>query len=243
MPWRWKKPENAEWDAIERARAAAVGTSDLDEPTLRVIEQVSPYTLTSPERIAALCASVNYIVHKKIPGAIAECGVWRGGSMMAAALRLLDLGADDRMIFGFDTFAGMSQPSTFDIDWTGQSWADWEVPGVPDEGASLQDVKAALRGIGYPEDRTHLVAGDVIETLPRQAPDELALLRLDTDWYESTKHELVHLYPRLCVGGILIVDDYGHYAGARKAVDEYFEEERIFLHRIDYTGRIAVKQG
>jgi O-methyltransferase len=239
---RRPKRQTPEWDAVERTRAAAIGTSDLDEGVLRIIEQVSPYTLTSPERIAALCDSVDYIVRNRIPGAIAECGVWRGGSMMAAALRLADLGVDDRRLIGFDTFVGMSQPSVFDVDWEGQSWAEWTPPGVPDSGASLEDVHAALREVGYPEERIRLVAGDVAMTLPRDAPDELAILRLDTDWYESTRHELVHLYPRLSVGGILIVDDYGHYAGARKAVDEYFESERIFLHRIDYTGRIAVKQ-
>jgi hypothetical protein len=68
-------------------------------------------------------------------------------------------------------------------------------------------------------------------------------LRLDTDWYESTKHELVHQYPKLSVGGVLIIDDYGHWQGARQAVDEYFNDNRlpILLNRIDYTGRIAIK--
>jgi O-methyltransferase len=84
----------------------------------------------------------------------------------------------------------------------------------------------------------------VERTLPDRAPAEIALLRLDTDWYESTRHELVHLYPRLSAGGVLIVDDYGHWAGAKRAVDEYLGEqaEPLLLHRIDYTGRIAIKQ-
>ena len=79
------------------------------------------------------------------------------------------------------------------------------------------------------------------DTLPAAAPDTIALLRLDTDWYESTAHELRHLYPRLSRGGILLVDDYGHWSGARKAVDEYFGADRPFLHRVDYTARLAVK--
>jgi hypothetical protein len=85
----------------------------------------------------------------------------------------------------------------------------------------------------------------VEDTLPAEAPEKLAILRLDTDWYSSTKHELETLYPRLAEGGVLIVDDYGHYEGARRAVDEYFAEtgQRVLLSRIDYTGRIAVKQG
>ena len=92
--------------------------------------------------------------------------------------------------------------------------------------------------------RVEFVQGRVENTLPAAAPPEIALLRLDTDWYESTRHELEHLYPRLVDGGVLIVDDYGYWQGARQAVDEYFGEtgEAILLNRIDDTGRIAVKR-
>jgi O-methyltransferase len=242
MWWRRSKKEPTDWDALERTRAVTIGTSDLEQPIQKIVEQVSPFTLTSPERIAALCASVDYVVRHGVEGAIAECGVWRGGSMMAVALRLLDLGVTDRDLIGFDTFAGMSRPTSVDIDWEGRSWADWQPSGVADEGASFEEVTDALRITHYPSDRVRFVVGDVGDTLPRHTPEQLAILRLDTDWYESTKHELLHLYPRLAVGGILIIDDYGHYAGAQKAVDEYFQSSRIFLHRIDYTGRIAVKQ-
>ena len=94
---------------------------------------------------------------------------------------------------------------------------------------------------GYPPEWVAYVEGLVEETITRSAPTRIALLRLDTDWYESTHHELVHLYPQLERGGVLIVDDYGHFAGARKAVDEYFADDPILLSRIDYTGRMAVK--
>ena len=104
-------------------------------------------------------------------------------------------------------------------------------------------VRDYLLSSGYPEERLHFVAGRVEDTLPAQAPAEIALLRLDTDWYESTRHELVHLYPRLSEGGVLLVDDYGHWAGAKRAVDEYFATEAppLLLSRIDYTGRIGIK--
>jgi O-methyltransferase len=84
----------------------------------------------------------------------------------------------------------------------------------------------------------------VEDTLPDQAPERIALLRLDTDWYASTKHELEQLYPRLAEGGVLIVDDYGHYEGARRAVDEYFRAagEPVLLNRIDFSGRLVIKQ-
>ena len=81
------------------------------------------------------------------------------------------------------------------------------------------------------------------ETIPGRAPERIALLRLDTDWYESTRHELEHLWERLEPGGVLIIDDYGHWAGAREAVDEFFAKrsDAPLLTRVDYTGRIGVK--
>ncbi len=103
-------------------------------------------------------------------------------------------------------------------------------------------VRRLLHATGYPPERIHLVRGPVEETLPAAAPDGLALLRLDTDWYESTRHELEHLYPRLATGGVLIVDDYGHWEGARKAADEHLAAHpALLLSRSDYTGRMAVK--
>jgi O-methyltransferase len=88
-----------------------------------------------------------------------------------------------------------------------------------------------------------LVPGRVEETLAFDLPDQIALLRLDTDWYESTKVSLEQLYPRLVPGGVLIIDDYGHWQGCRKAVDDYFykTDQKILLQRIDYTGRIGIK--
>jgi O-methyltransferase len=108
--------------------------------------------------------------------------------------------------------------------------------------AGLGEVQRALTTTGYPAERVHLVPGKVEDTIPGAAPDEIALLRLDTDWYESTHHELVHLFPRLVGGGVLIIDDYGYWQGARKAVDEYFAEHDVplLLNRIDATGRVAV---
>jgi hypothetical protein len=95
----------------------------------------------------------------------------------------------------------------------------------------------------YPQDKLNYVVGKVEDTIPETLPRKIALLRLDTDWYESTLHELNHLYPLLTEGGVLIIDDYGHWQGAKKAVDEYIEKNKlkILLNRIDYTGRIAIK--
>jgi hypothetical protein len=110
--------------------------------------------------------------------------------------------------------------------------------------ASLEDVRQNLASTGYGMERIAFVKGKVEDTLPGSAPDSISLLRLDTDWYESTLHELVHLFPRLSAGGVLIIDDYGHWRGARRAVDEYLRDNsiRMLFDRVDYSGRIAVKQ-
>jgi O-methyltransferase len=109
--------------------------------------------------------------------------------------------------------------------------------------APLEQVKEVLLATGYPKNKIHFVPGKVEDTVPGSAPDAISLLRLDTDWYESTKHELVHLFPRLARAGVIIIDDYGHWRGSRQACDEYFAENRVplLLNRIDYTGRIALK--
>ena len=80
------------------------------------------------------------------------------------------------------------------------------------------------------------------DTIPKKAPQMISLLRLDTDWYESTRHELIHLFPRIAPFGVIIIDDYGHWQGVREAVDEYIRENniKILLNRVDYTGRIGV---
>ena len=165
--------------------------------------------------------------------------------MMAVALTLQNLGVEDRDLYLFDTFQGMTRPTEADVEMGGHAVLDrWPAPG-DDAGigeVTVPEVKASLGLTQYDPARLHFIEGDVEETLPKDAPSEIAVLRLDTDWYESTRHELIHLYPRLVVGGVLIIDDYGHLLGARKAADEYLDGHRILLDRIDYSGRIAIKQ-
>jgi hypothetical protein len=205
--------------------------------------------MTSPERVFALRESVKYLVQNKIHGDIVECGVWKGGSMMAVARTLMESGALDRRLFLFDTFSGMTPPTGVDVNFEGTPAAHLLSESTEKSNSSiwayggLEEVKRNLRTTGYPEERTVFVKGRVEDTIPEHAPDRIALLRLDTDWYESTRHELSHLYPRLSQGGVLIIDDYGHWAGARKAVDSYMTEHNLplLLHRIDYTGRICIK--
>jgi O-methyltransferase len=144
----------------------------------------------------------------------------------------------------------MPPPSAHDRQWTGEHAADRlavqeRIPGASNDWAfaTLDDVKEPMASVDYPPELLHFVQGRVEETIPVQGPATISLLRLDTDWYESTLHELEHLWPRLSIGGVLIIDDYGHWQGAREATDEFFDALGlpVLLNRLDYTGRIAVK--
>ena len=139
----------------------------------------------------------------------------------------------------------MSEPIANDLDYRGRQASEVmrENSGYKCADAPLERVKEVVFGTRYPKERIHFVQGKVEDTVPGSAPDTISVLRLDTDWYASTKHELVQLFPRLSKAGVIIIDDYGHWRGSRQACDEYFGENRvpILLNRIDYTGRIALK--
>jgi len=229
-------------------------TAHDNEPLfLELWDQVSAYTMTSPERGYALWLAVNSVLDRGIPGAFVECGVWRGGSSMLIALTLIQRGAADRALFLFDTFEGMTPPSQEDVALGGDHASDMLRGTRGDRMAELvraaadeDGVRAAMSSTGYDMRLVRLVRGDVTRTLSSTQTLPIALLRLDTDFYYSTLAELEHLYPRLMPGGVLIVDDYGHWQGARKAVHDYFVRAdhgfRLpMLWPIDYTGRGAVK--
>ncbi|MFD9543009.1 TylF/MycF/NovP-related O-methyltransferase [Streptomyces sp. NPDC060022] len=228
------------------AKAAPRFPADYDDEAKDIIRAVKPYTMTSPERLNAFVLATRHIVKHDIPGDIVECGVWRGGSMQACAKTLLSLGETGRDLYLFDTYEGMTPPTAEDLrrdgrpaqellDAQGRDRPIWAV-------ASLEDVQAGFEGVPYPKDRIHYVQGKVEDTVPEQAPGQISILRLDTDWYASTKHELEHLYSRLVSGGVLLIDDYGYWQGSRQAVDEFLEETgaQLLLLRMD-EGRIAVK--
>src|SRR5690606_221797 len=159
--------------------------------------RVSPYTMTGEARLESLLAATAYVTRNDIQGAIVECGVWRGGSMMAAILRLQELGVSDRDVFLYDTFEGMTEPRAEDV-------SDYSEPAQQTGNEALQrderpwadlfdaetfnehSVGERLRATGYPSQRIHLVKGPVEQTIPGTLPERIAILRLDTDWYEST---------------------------------------------------------
>jgi len=206
-----------------------------------------PYSMTSIECMYAVYQSVHYIVQSNLPGALVECGVWRGGSAMVMALTLAQLGITDRKIYLYDTYEGMAKPTSKDQRLSGDEdtmgkWQRMQREGFVDWCySSLEEVRNNLAITGYPTDNLLFIQGKVEDTIPDHAPDQIALLRLDTDWYNSTKHELLHLYPLLQRQGVLLVDDYGHWAGQKQAVDEYFANRPLLMNRIDSSSISAIK--
>lgn len=212
----------------------------------RIYRTVETFTMAPLNRTAGLLAAVDYTETAELHAAVVECGVWRGGSMMAVALRLMELSATPRDLFLCDTFEGMTKPTAVDVSIRGNSKLDdWNRdPAAAQEGAavSLEAVQENMRRTGYDETRIHYLKGPVEQTLPGPIPDKISILRLDTDWYESTKHELETLWDRVLPGGVVIVDDYGEFEGARKAVDEFFAGSPVMLTPLDYTARLIVKR-
>jgi O-methyltransferase len=218
-----------------------------DDEARATMKSVREWTMTSHWQIFALIVAARYVVDQRVPGDIVECGVWRGGSMQAIARTLLGRGVTDRDLHLFDTFEGMPPPTEEDrrvagpparelLESSPRTSTLWGI-------ADMEDVRAGMSGTGYPAERIHYHAGLIEDTLPAEAPQSIALLRLDTDWYASTKHELVQLYDRVTLGGVLIIDDYDYWEGSRKAVDEFIAERglRLLLVPIEST-RVAVKQ-
>ena len=220
---------------------------EFDARFLKMYRTCAPFTGTSVERMYALYQAVGYVVARGIPGSFVECGVWRGGSSMLAAMTLLESGNRNRDLYLYDTFAGMSAPSDKDVTVSGEKagtiWRPRLGAGWGADGTSLDEVKESLYSTGYPRDQITFVKGKVEDTLPGTAPPKIAILRLDTDWYESTYHELCHLFPLVSPGGVLIIDDYGYWLGARDAVDQYLSEQHVdmLLNRIDLTGRMGIR--
>lgn len=207
--------------------------------------------MTSKEKIFALRKAVEYVIRSKLPGDFVECGVWRGGSAMVIAYTLLEMGETQKRIYLYDTFEGMVAPTRDDsvsIDSATGLENVWKSKQEHDHNqwcfSPLSEVRKNMLLTGYPEDRLIFVKGKVEDTIPRVMPQKIALLRLDTDWYISTKHELEHLYPLLVQGGVLIIDDYLTWPGSKKATDEYFYSDcnrNILLNRIDKSGVIGIK--
>lgn len=218
----------------------------ISEEEKAIFQQVAPYTMLSFERLYANIEAMKYVLNANIPGDVVECGVWKGGSMMAMASIIQQKTPDKlRNIHLFDTFEGMSKPVAEDGQYAIDKFEDTKTTEDSSDWccAQIDEVKKNLSQIDYPENQVSFIKGKIEDTLPQNTPDSISLLRLDMDWYEPTKHAMKYLLPKLSVGGVLLIDDYGHWEGCRKAVDEMLAELNcpILLNRSDYTGRVGVK--
>ncbi|MDT7578739.1 MAG: O-methyltransferase [Pseudonocardiales bacterium] len=219
---------------------------DYDEDFCEIIRAVRPYSMTGNDKLHALISATKYVSRYNVPGDIVEFGVWRGGGMKAVALTLEAVDDFSRELYLYDTFEGMTAPTEKDVrfdgapaagllETSGKDTAVWAV-------ASLEDVQQRFAEGRYPQDKIHYIKGPVEETIPAQLPEQISILRLDTDWYESTDHEFKHAYDRLVSGGVLMIDDYGWWQGSRTATDEFLERtgEKLLLLRMA-SGRVAIK--
>ncbi len=224
---RWmrgeKKKKKKEKEPKEEEFAR--GFSEEDKATFK---EAKPFTMTDKNRVLALIHAVRHVAHHEIPGCIVECGVWKGGSMLAIARTLLNLGITDRELYLLDTFEGMSRPTDKDVFYNQTSAKQQYEESKFEDGegsdwcySPLEEVKRNVESTGYPPERIHYIQGKVEDTLPGKEFGNIALLRLDTDWYESTKVEMELLYPDLVSGGVLILDDYYTWQGSKEAYDEY----------------------
>lgn len=189
--------------------------------------------------------AARYVARAGVAGDIVECGVYKGGLSILMAETFKRHGADDRKVWMYDTFAGMTEPTDDDFarhdrkpaaSWMRESE---KVRAIGPRDIVTRNIKCAA----YPPSQFVMVEGRVEDTIPGRVPEKISLLRLDTDWYESTRHELEHLFPLLSPGGVLIVDDYGIWDGARKAADEYLAAHGIcpISQDTDYGAILAIK--
>jgi len=225
----WPRLRDISWRLFELCKFLLPGEF------ARLHRVVRPYTMCSSARLRGLYRAVRYVVARNIPGDVVECGTARGGSAALMGLTLKKLGAD-RVLWVFDTFEGLPPPTKADPDY---EIAKQHIGSCRGE---LQEVKS-LFGRCNILAQSRLIKGLFQATIPASSIENIAVLHIDADWYESVKICLEHLYGRVSPGGVIQIDDYGHWAGARKAVDEFLHrrELTVCLRHLDYTGRQFIK--
>ena len=217
------------------------------------IHSVEGWTMTSLAQRFLLQASLRHVVKANIPGSFVEVGVWRGGMLQLAAKTLQRLD-DFRDIHAIDTFEGMTPPTARDRVLGGGPSAEQLMLAEPRQtkkkeqwtvwcDSPLQDVQDGMRSTGYPENLAKFWHGSVTDRTDFSELAPIAVLRIDVDWFDATLHSLVHLFPSLSPGGVLLLDDYDHWQGAREAIDEYFADSPSFLVPVSFppSGRLLVK--
>ena len=213
------------------------------------IDLVSKFSMTPKIRIYNLLQALRHLKIKKIDGDYVECGVWKGGNVLLFKKFLENEDFSQRNIYAFDTFEGMTNPDENDFEINTNISAtkllkndkkkETNVWGV----CSLENVKKNISKYVNNLENIYFVKGPVEITLneAKNIPKKISLLRLDTDWYQSTKKELEVLYEKVSSGGVIIIDDYGHWGGSKKAVDNFFSDKYVWMHYVDYACRLIIK--
>jgi O-methyltransferase len=224
--YEWNKLREQEWHPD-------IQESDFWE----MVEEFWEYTVLGSATLYNIYSSCQYIFSRGVPGDIVECGVYMGGSIMFFAEMCKRHKQHDRTIFALDTFGGFLRRGEEDVDWSGQPIC------FPNDQPidHRRDAENNIRSVGWQDELVQIVQGDVVETAPKLPTKAIAILRLDTDTYDTTRAELEALYPRVSKGGVVIIDDYGWGMGSRAAVDEYFQNRMVCLIRVDKYCRAFVK--
>jgi hypothetical protein len=221
-----------------------------DEPAAReAITLVEDHTMLSYQRLVTLWQQVRYLDRTGIDGALVECGTWKGGAAALMGLAHRRWGEASRDLHLFDSFQGLPEPDRahdgeMAVRYAGERAAG-RLQSIGKCVGTLEDNKPVLTTIAqYPRSLTHYHVGWFQDTLPLACSSlkTIALLRIDGDWYESTKICLETLFPLVSSGGIVVIDDYGKWAGCRKAVDEFMETlpRRLLINHIDAAGRYII---
>jgi O-methyltransferase len=245
-------PLGLELSEFDKKNKFRNGVVELKPNEIEIIEYVSKneFSMASIPRLINTLLSCKYVVENDIPGDFVECGVWRGGNGILAKM-IFELMGSDKKVWMFDTFAGMTKPSEFDIVSKSNKHAGKKFQRTNKNShsewcyASLEDVKQNCLASAIDHLEMKFIKGDVSQTLldAKNLPEAISVLRLDTDFYESTKIELQVMYPILSHAGVLIIDDYGYWQGSKKAVDEYFIDKinKPLFNVVDFAGRSCLK--
>ena len=234
---------------IDGAPSSPIELSDEENKIVNYVRS-NDLSMCSTNNLYTTAIAAKYIAQNNIIGDFVECGVFRGGNAIIAA-KIFKLYKSENKVYLFDTFTGMSEPGQHDIKTSTKSPAQKKYSDSKKEGynswayASIEEVKENFKKLSLLDSNVIFIKGKVEDTLiqANQLPNAICFLRLDTDWYESTKMELEILYEKLIPGGILVIDDYANWNGVKKAVDEFFKklEPPIFFTLIDEGARIGVK--
>ncbi len=183
---------------------------------LRVLRRVRPYTMVPVPRLRTLWRLANRVSADATTGAFVECGSCNGGT---GAILAHIAAKDGRIVWLFDSFEGLPEPKPQDGErakaWVGQCLGQEEM------------VREVLSHVGARTDRVRIVKGWFDNTLGPTETGPIALLHLDADWYESTMTILNNFYDRVVPGGYLVFDDYGHWPGCRRALDEFLADRGL----------------